>query len=68
MAGIPITAGDPVPDVKCLHCGKIHEYDQVMGWGCFILMDEYQIPNVILGAWCRQECFENWFSTQTGKQ
>lgn len=62
MADIPIGLIDPIPNVKCLECGKEFEYDPYMGWGCLTLMDDRNAPKVIVGAWCDKTCLGKWFN------
>lgn len=65
MPLIEITLSDPVPDVNCLACGKLHKYDGFSDWEeCLILKDSRFIPAAIWGAWCNEECFKNWFKAK----
>lgn len=64
MYPIEITLSDPMPNVRCLACGKEYQYDSFMsGWGCLILKDERIIPPTIWGAWCDETCFTRWYAT-----
>lgn len=65
MPRIQITLSDPVPDLKCLACGKVHQfYSDVREWGdCLVLEDTRFIPHAIWGCWCDENCFWEWYNS-----
>lgn len=59
---------EPVPDLECCNCRKRWAYDPVMGWGCFVLLDQRQVPHGILGAWCDKVCLNRWLDSAEAKE
>jgi hypothetical protein len=55
-------------DVVCDTCGTEHTYDPVMNYDCLILIDGRNLPNMIIGAWCDEGCFNDWLDSPDAKK
>ena len=68
MGQVQITLSEPIPDLQCSNCGEGYRYDPLMGWGCLVLLNQKNIPNTILGAWCDEFCLLQWLDTPEEKR
>ena len=55
-------------EVECSTCGEKHTYDQVTGYGCLVLVDGRDRPNLVIGAWCDEACLSHWLDSPDAKQ
>jgi len=67
MGRVQITLSGAIPDLQCNSCNQEYRYDPLMGWGCIVLLDQRNIPNAILGAWCDEDCLNHWLDTPEAK-
>jgi len=45
MPLIQLTLSEPIPDLECLNCGRVHRYDGIGEWEeCLVLKDTRFIP------------------------
>jgi len=68
MPFIQLTLSEPVPDLECLNCGRVHEYDGVGDWNeCLVLKDTRYIPPRV-ACWCDEGCFGEWLDSPESKE
>jgi len=62
------TLSEPIPDLECLRCGKVHKYDGVSDWEeCLVLKDTRFIPPQV-ACWCDEGCFSEWLDLPEAKE
>jgi len=67
MGLIQLTLSEPIPDLKCMSCQKVHKYDGDDWEGCLVIKDTRFIPPQV-GCWCDEKCFAEWLNSPDAKE